>query len=82
MSECLEIAPAPKPGEVRMWKGQRYEFRRPTTYTTKDGRTLGMFAWATHCAECGEAIEVRAFERVPFYPPRRCTAHAAPGKQP
>jgi len=70
----------PKPGEVFMLEGQRYELIETLPYTRKnDGKASHLLIWQTHCAECGESFQIKTSMIIRGVN-RRCEKHRAPGR--
>lgn len=61
------------------WKGQRYDFNRRQPHARADGSQTELLVWNTHCATCGEAIEIMTPVGGSNSPSRRCTRHKRPG---
>ena len=73
-------------GEVRMFRGQRYECGAIEPYTRKDGVQSSVALWATHCATCGQpftvTMAVGQWDWPNFKgPTRRCRKHAKSGSR-
>lgn len=65
---------------IKIYKGQRYEWRGLRTVPKADGSFVSVNRWTSHCAECGEPFEC-ATSTTAFgvTPSRRCEEHKAPG---
>ena len=69
----------PLPGTVLMHQGQRYVAIGSDLHTRRDGQTVPIICWKSHCAECGRPFECWSGLRSGTLN-RRCPEHHAPGK--
>ncbi|SUZ33446.1 hypothetical protein ROE7235_03216 [Roseibaca ekhonensis] len=69
----------PLPGTVLMHEGQRYVAIGSDLHTRRDGQTVPIICWKSHCAECGRPFDGWSGLRSGTLN-RRCPEHHAPGK--
>lgn len=73
-------------GDVRLFRGQRYECEAIEPYTRKDGTQSSVALWTSHCATCGQPftakMAVGQWDHPSFSGPvRRCREHAKAGSR-
>jgi len=69
----------PMPDTVLMRDGQRYVVVGSDLHVRRDGETVPIILWQSHCAECGEPFECRTALKARALN-RRCEKHRRPGK--
>jgi hypothetical protein len=69
----------PVPGTVLMHEGQRYVMVGSDLHKRRDGHTIPIILWESHCATCGAPYQCWSGLRSGS-PNRRCPSHHAPGK--
>ena len=70
----------PKPGEIFMLEGQRYELLETVPYKRTDGTSTHLLVWQSHCADCGQPFETKTGMTI-YGLNRRCEKHKSPGKR-
>lgn len=56
--QSIDFDVIPEIGTVVMFHGQRYEMVVARSYTRRDGSETTLIIWSTHCARCGDPMEV------------------------
>ena len=69
----------PLPGTVLMHEGQRYIAVGSDLYERRDGKTVPIICWESHCADCGTPFQCWSGLKSGTLN-RRCPDHHAPGK--
>ncbi|MCC5975967.1 MAG: hypothetical protein JJT81_18225 [Rubellimicrobium sp.] len=75
----VEFRILPLPGTVLMHDGQRYVVVGSDLHTRRDGKTVPIICWESHCAQCGVPFRCWSGLRSGTLN-RRCPEHHAPGK--
>lgn len=69
-------------GEVRSYRGQRYECVGLRPYTRRDGSATALAEMASACAKCGVGfVFCVPVEAAVFQPNRRCAKHKMAGRR-
>ena len=75
----IEFRILPPLGTVLMHDGQRYIVVGSDLHTRRDGRTVPIICWESHCAQCSVPFRCWSGLRSGTLN-RRCSDHHAPGK--
>jgi hypothetical protein len=67
-------------GEVRSYRGQSYRCEAVEHYRRRDGATIELAVWRSHCTTCRASFTLKtpALSKK-FVPSRRCPIHRRPG---
>ena len=75
----IDFRVLPAPGTVLMHEGQRYVMVGSDLHVSRDGKTVPIIFWQSHCAECGTPFQCSSGLKSGSLN-RRCPVHHAPGK--
>ncbi|WP_290898007.1 hypothetical protein [Hoeflea sp.] len=75
----IDFRVLPVPGTVLMHEAQRYVVVGSDLHINREGKTIPIILWQSHCAECGAPFECSSGLRSGSLN-RRCPNHHAPGK--
>jgi hypothetical protein len=75
----IDFRVLPATGTVLMHEGQRYVAVGSDLRKRRDGQTVPIILWESHCAECGAPFQCRSGLKSGSLN-RRCPSHHSPGK--